>query len=73
MSDEQDMRESQEPIGECWMDDDGTIHLRLVARGPGLSGQGQLSYKTDNEHYTEILNHVGPLKPGEKKLVPPWD
>ncbi len=64
---------SQDSIGECWMEEDGTIKMRLIALAPGLRGHGEFTYAPDHAQYEEVLKHVGPLKPGEKKLVPPWD
>lgn len=60
-------------IGVCWMEDDGTIRMRLRAEGPGgLVGHAMMEYPPDHREYAEILEHVGPLKPGEHKSVPPW-
>ena len=66
-------RKPEDSIGVCWMEDDGTIVLRLTATGPGgMVGDGQLSYPPGHAQYDEILEHVGPLKPGEHKPVAPW-
>lgn len=59
-------------IGVCWMEADGTIKLDLRASGPGLHGRGLLSYPPNDDQYNEILSHIGPLKPGERKPVAPW-
>lgn len=60
-------------IGVCWMEEDGTIKLHLMANGNGgPNGSGLLSYSADSKHYIEILKHVGPLKPGQRKPVFPW-
>lgn len=68
------MKQNQpESIGVCWMEEDGTIVLKLIASGPdGLIGHGTLSYGREHEQYQEILQHVGPLKPGQNKPVSPW-
>lgn len=64
----------EESIGTCIMQEDGTLVLRLQATGEGgLIGQGTLEYKTDHPNYTEILDHVGPIQPGQTKPVAPWD
>lgn len=63
-----------ETIGSCFMEKDGTLVLRLRASGEGgLTGHGTLEYKTDHPNYEEVLDHVGPIKPGETKPVAPWD
>lgn len=60
-------------IGICWMEDDGTIKMRLRAEGPGgIVGHALFEYGPDHEEYKEIMDHVGPIKPGERKGVKPW-
>lgn len=59
-------------IGVAWMEDDGTIVLRLRAEGPGVVGMGTLRYEKDHPQYKDILLHVGPLEPGQHKPVAPW-
>lgn len=64
--------EEQHYIGIAWMDEDGTVHLRLRAEGPGVVGESILSYAKDQDNYQAILDHLGGLQPGEYKSVPPW-
>lgn len=60
-------------IGTCSMEADGTIVLRLRAEAPGgIVGHALLKYPPDHPEYQSILDHVGPLKPGETKSVRPW-
>jgi hypothetical protein len=60
-------------IGVATMGSDGTIELRLRATGPGrMVGEGFLTYPPSDPQYAEILRHLGGLKPGETKSVPPW-
>ena len=60
-------------IGVATMQADGTLVLRLHAYGPGgLHGEGMMHYPVSHPKYREILQHIGPLKPGESKPVPPW-
>lgn len=62
-----------ESIGSATMKDDGTIVLQLRAEGPGgMLGDALVVYKPDDPKYQEILDHLGGLKPGEEKPVPPW-
>ncbi len=60
-------------IGTARLLDDGTILLQLRAEGPnGLLGDGQISYPTGHPNYQEVMQHLGGLRKGEEKLVPPW-
>ncbi len=60
-------------IGMATMSSDGTVVLDLRADGAGgISGIGRLVYPPSHPQYREVLAHIGGLKPGEKKPVPPW-
>lgn len=60
-------------IGICWMEDDGTIKMRLRAEAPGgIVGHTLLEYPPKHAEYKEIMEHIGPIKPGERKGVRPW-
>jgi hypothetical protein len=60
-------------IGAATMMPDGTITLRLRAEGEGGKiGEGQVTYRPGTARYDEVLRHLGGLKPGETKPVPPW-
>lgn len=61
----------QPPIGDATMDDDGTIRVRIRTMG-GMDVTGEIEYSKESEHYDSVLKHLGGLKPGELKLVPPW-
>ena len=60
--------------GVASMEKDGTIMMRLRAPLPDCSGfgEGMLVYKPDSPDYQEVLRHIGGLRPGETKEVPPW-
>jgi hypothetical protein len=61
------------PIGTATMTEDGTITLNLRAEGPkGTIGDGRLVYRKGDKGYSDVLKHLGGLKPGESKPVPPW-
>lgn len=62
---------SEPPIGDATMDDDGTIRVRIRMLG-GMHADGNVSYAKNSEHYESILKHLGGMKPGDVKLVPPW-
>ena len=60
-------------IGQATMAPDGTIILDLRAEGPGGAvGDARLIYPRTHKDYESILKHLGGLKPGETKPVPPW-
>ncbi|MBI4532465.1 MAG: hypothetical protein HY711_00850 [Candidatus Melainabacteria bacterium] len=59
-------------IGVAYMDQDGTITLQLRAEGAGAIGDAILTYQKSDKDYAKILLHIGGLKPGGYKPVPPW-
>jgi len=62
-----------ESIGVAWLEKDGTLVLQLRAEGPGgATGDALIKYKPTDKSYGKILRHIGPLKKGETKPVPPW-
>lgn len=54
------------------MEEDGTINMQLKAVGDGIVGFGKLTYAKDHPNYAEILEHLGPMKPGAEVLVRPF-
>ena len=60
-------------IGSATMEQDGTIVLMLRAEGPGGTvGDAMFRYPKTHPDYQKTLDHLGGLKPGESKPVPPW-
>ena len=59
-------------IGSATMKPDGTIVLRLRAAQPNMVGEALLEYHPGDPRYSETLKHLGGLRPGETKSVPPW-
>jgi hypothetical protein len=61
-------------IGQAWLEPDGTLVLDLQTDDPRAGGvvQALFRYPKDHPKYDEILAHVGPLRPGERKAVRPW-
>jgi hypothetical protein len=59
-------------IGVARMAPDGTITLRLRASDHGMIGDGRLIYRPGDPCYARVLRHLGGLRPGEVKPVPPW-
>ncbi len=65
--------EEKQSIGFARMEEDGTIVLELRAEGPGgITGDALLRYPPGHPEYNNILRHLGGLKKGEVKQVPPW-
>jgi hypothetical protein len=66
-------KKGKRSIGSARMEEDGTIVLELRAEGPkGLTGDALLTYPPGHPDYKIILRHLGGLKKGEIKRVPPW-
>ncbi len=59
-------------IGSATMTADGTLKLMLRAEGGGAVGDALLVYPKGHKEYDNILRHLGGLKPGETKPVPPF-
>jgi hypothetical protein len=54
-------------IGRARMLADGTIVLALM-----VPAHAQLTYPPSHPQYASVLSHLGGMKPGEEKPVPPW-
>lgn len=68
-----DMSKPRENIGTAKMKPDGTIILMLRAEdGRGAVGDATVEYKPSSPSYLGVLRHLGGLRPGEEKAVPPW-
>jgi len=68
-----EMNAPVESIGTATMLVDGTIVLYLRAEtDSGGLGDAQFSYRPDDPDYEKIKTHIGGIKPGDKKPVPPW-
>lgn len=70
-----DRRATKPPgsIGSARMLEDGTLILDLRATdASGRVGDARLYYPKSHRQYREILDHLGPMKPGETRPVPPW-
>ncbi len=64
---------TQKPVGDAKMDQDGVIHAWLRADLPdGGHGDEFMRIHPEDESYQEWLKHIGGLRPGESKLIPPW-
>lgn len=56
-------------IGAATMEADGTLSLRL--RSPD-GAEGVLVYRPTDERYRSILDHLGPMRPGDSRPVKPF-
>ena len=63
---------SEPSVGVARMMENGTILIGI--RGPGVDGplQAVLMVEPGDNNYQQIIDHVGGLKPGETKSIPPW-
>jgi hypothetical protein len=59
-------------IGIATMSADGTLILQLRAVAPGPITETVMSYKRGDPQYARMLSHIGGIRPGEHKSVPPW-
>jgi hypothetical protein len=59
-------------VGVATMLENGTILIGV--RGPAVDGplQAVLMIEPGDTNYQQIIDHVGGLKPGETKSIPPW-
>jgi hypothetical protein len=64
--------EDIDSVGRAKMSADGTITLQLRSLWPDPVAESQLVYAPDDPQYEEIKHHLGGIKPGESKPVPPW-
>jgi hypothetical protein len=54
------------------MSADGTITLQLRSLWPDPIAESELVFAPDDPQYEEIKHHLGGIKPGESKPVPPF-
>lgn len=63
----------QTSIGTATMTKAGVIILDLRAETADGAGESRLTYTPANKQYNSILKHLGGLRPGQSKSVPPWE
>jgi hypothetical protein len=59
-------------IGVATMLQNGTILVGVPGPDSGLRAQAVLMVEPGDSNYQAIIDHVGGLKPGETKPIPPW-
>lgn len=63
---------SPRSIGVATMEADGTIVLQVRAVEGGAVAEALFRYPKDHPEYAAVLKHLGGMRPGESKPVPPW-
>jgi hypothetical protein len=59
-------------FGIATIDAAGTVLLRLVSQeGTALRTHDCLTFETSHPEYARVLRDIGPLRPGEEKVVRP--
>src|ERR1700756_4851485 len=64
--------EAIDSVGRAKMSADGTITLQLHSLWPDPIAETELVFAPDDPQYEEIKHHLGGIKPGESKPVPPF-
>ena len=59
-------------IGMAMMKPDGTIIIDIYGGPETNYALSHLEYRPTDPNYRPVLDHLGGLKPGERKGVPPW-
>ena len=60
-------------VGYAEMTSDGVITLHLIGKtDSGIIAHAVETHRPSDPEYEEIIQHIGGMKPGEKKAVPPW-
>jgi hypothetical protein len=62
----------EKSIGVATMLADGTILVGVSGPEPGSRARAVLMVEPGDTNYQSIIDHVGGLKPGETKPIPPW-
>lgn len=67
-----ELKPLSDAIGYATMLEDGTIRLDLRVTSTGNLARSVIEYKPGNAEYSDVMKHIGGIKLGERKLVPPW-
>jgi hypothetical protein len=62
----------EKSIGVATMLADGTILVGVPGPEAGSRARAVLMVEPGDTNYQSIIDHVGGLKPGETKSIPPW-
>ena len=62
-----------ETVGSAYMQKDGTIELSLrTVASDGTIGEAMLAVGPDDERHASMVKHLGGIKPGEGRPIPPF-
>jgi len=67
--------DSEEPtsVGMAEMERDGTLKMHLrTETGDGTIGEALLVVAPNDKRYADMVRHLGGLKPGEARAIPPF-
>ena len=62
----------EKSVGVATMLADGTILVGVPGPEAGSRARAVLMVEPGDGNYQSIIDHVGGLKPGETKSIPPW-
>ena len=65
--------EHPSPIGTATIDERGVIILDLYRDAEGNRAVSQLVYWPEDRNYPAVHEHVSPIRPGETKLIYPFE
>lgn len=59
-------------VGVAKMLPDGTLQLFLMGKIGNANAEKFIEVKKGEEKYESYISHIGGIKPGEVKSIPPW-
>jgi hypothetical protein len=66
-------RPASPDVGSAYMQDDGTLEMSLrTETRDGTIGEAFLVIAPADERYRSMVAHLGGIKPGEGKPIPPF-
>lgn len=63
---------NQDSIGTAELKEDRTLIFKLFTNDRGISGHAMKIIKPDDPQYQYYLDHIGGIKVGEYKNIPPF-
>jgi hypothetical protein len=65
-------KSAEKSIGVATMLQNGTILVGVPGPNSDLRAQAVLMVEPGDSNYQPLIDHLGGLKPGETKPIPPW-
>ena len=66
-------RPEPENVGSAYMQPDGTLEMSLrTETQDGTIGEALLVVAKDDPRYADMVKHLGGIKPGEGRAIPPF-